>query len=93
MPRKPAADTVLAAVEQDLQDLPERPGTAGLRAMARRLAGVMDGPGPTAPVVAAAKTLESVLAQLRGVPVKAAGDGDGVDRIKRGASRRRGAAT
>lgn len=92
MPRKPAAGSVLAAVEQDLQDLPERPGTAGLRAMARRLASVMDAPGPTAPVVAAAKTLESVLAQLRGVPAKGAADGDGVDRIKRGASRRRGAA-
>lgn len=89
MPRAKAG-TVLAAVEQDLEALPERPGTAGLRAMARRLAGVMDAPGPTAPVVAAAKTLESVLAQLRGLPVKAVGDGDGVDRLKRTGSRRRG---
>lgn len=72
-------------------DLPERPGTAGLRAMACKLASVMDAPGPTAPAVAAAKTLESVLAQLRGVPVKRGADVVG-DLKQRGSARRRRAA-
>lgn len=81
---------MLAAVEQDLRDLSERPGTAGLRAMARRLASVMDGPGPTAPVVAAAKTLESVLAQLRGAPTGRPDDGELAD-LKHSRTRRRGA--
>jgi hypothetical protein len=86
-----ATDSVFAAVERDLAELPERPGTAALRAMARTAARMIDAEGPPAPRVAALKTLESVLAQLRGVP-RGVADGDGVDRIKRGASRRRGTA-
>jgi hypothetical protein len=83
--------TVVAAVESDLAELPARPGTAGLRATARVLAGVLDSEAPATAKVAASKTLTDVLVRLAG---GAPGGGDDpVGRIRgRGPRRRESAA-
>lgn len=75
------AGEVLAAVEADLQELAERPGTAGLRATARVLAGVLDSGAPATAKVAASKTLTDVLVRLAGG--SAGGGVDAVGRIRK----------
>jgi hypothetical protein len=81
---------VLAAVESDLQALPEQVGTAGLRATARVLAGVLDSEAPATAKVAASKTLADVLVRLAGGQAQASGDP--VGRIRGRGPRRREAA-
>jgi hypothetical protein len=78
---------VLAAVELDLAALPERAGTAGLRATARVLAAVLDSEVSAREKVAASKTLTDVLVRLAGG--QAGGGVDVVGRIRERGPRRR----
>lgn len=92
MPRKSAMGAVRAAVEEDLTELaPLAPrASKGLRETARVLADVLDSDAPATAKVQASKTLTDVLMRLAGRPALNGG-GDGVDRLKRGGSRRRSA--
>lgn len=90
MARK-ADGEVLRAVRADLAELPERPGTAGLRATALTLARVLDSDAPAMAKVAASKTLTDVLVRLAGG--QPGGGVDAVGRIRgRGPRRRESAA-
>lgn len=79
---------VAAAVEADLRELSERPGTAGLRSIARVLADVLDSDAPATAKVQASKTLTDVLMRLAGPATPLSGS-DAVERIRGSRARRR----
>lgn len=93
----PKHGEVRQAVEEDLAELAASAvaprASAGLRAVARRLADVLDSDSPATAKVQASKTLVDVMAQLRGTEPAGEGGGDAVSRGRASAAkRRRGAA-